>query len=147
MTSLNQSTIDLVKQFEGCRLQAYQDQAGVWTIGYGHTGGVGPMDYITLEQAEQYLRDDLAISCEQVQKLISVPLNDNQFGALVDFTYNEGSGRLLSSTMRKLLDAGDYDAAAKEFPKWDIAAGKVDAGLLRRRLAEQALFMLPEATC
>ena len=99
--------IALIEQFEGCKLQAYEDVASA----------------------------ERAVSSQ-----VSVPLNQNQFDALVSFTFNEGIGRLQASTMLRLLNAGWYSLAAAEFPKWDIVGGIVSPGLLRRRVAEQALF-------
>jgi lysozyme len=131
--------IALIEQFEGCKLQAYEDVAGVWTIGYGHAGAMQGQ-YETLAQAAARLCLDVASAERAVSSQVSVPLNQNQFDALVSFTFNEGLGRLQASTMLRLLNAGWYSLAAAEFPKWDIVGGVVSPGLLRRRVAEQALF-------
>ncbi|OBU85885.1 lysozyme [Chromobacterium subtsugae] len=140
----NAEGIALIQQFEGLRLQAYQDVVGVWTIGYGHTGpDVRAGLTITQAQATQLLAADLARFEAGVGRLVSVPLNGNQFSALVSFTYNLGLGSLQSSTLLRLLNTGDYAGAAGQFPRWDRAGGQQLPGLLKRRLAEQALFQEP----
>jgi lysozyme len=133
----------LTKQFEGCKLTAYQDSVGVWTIGYGHTGSiVNRMGVvITQAQADSLLMQDIARFEDGVNKLVKVPLNQNQFDALVDFSFNLGLGNLGSSTLLKKLNAGDIKGAAEEFLRWDKAGGKVLAGLTRRRKAERDLFL------
>lgn len=133
--------ISLIEEFEGCRLTAYQDGAGVWTIGYGHTHGVKPGDTCTEDEAREYLAYDLESAQSWVTKLVTVPLTQSQFDALVSFTYNLGAGSLRSSTLLKLVNAGSYALAAQEFAKWDKVAGKESPGLLRRREAERDLFL------
>lgn len=131
----------LTEQFEGCQLTAYQDIAGIWTIGYGHTGpDVTPGLTITQDQATQLLQQDVASAAGCVNQSVILPLNQDEFDALVDFVFNLGQGAFKSSTMLKDLNAGDFADAANEFDKWDHAGGKVVAGLLRRRQAEEALF-------
>ncbi|TKC86027.1 lysozyme [Trinickia terrae] len=142
----NQAGLNLIKQFEGLRLIAYADVVGVLTIGYGHTGpDVKPGLIITQSQADQHLSDDLARFESGVGALVKVPLNANQFSALVSFSYNLGLGNLGSSTLLRLLNQRDYPGAALQFPRWDRAGGRELAGLLRRRQAEQALFEAPVA--
>ncbi|OHX15768.1 muraminidase [Chromobacterium amazonense] len=142
----NTAGINLIKQSEGLRLSAYQDQVGVWTIGYGHTGpDVAAGLTISADQAEQLLQGDLARFEQGVSALVTVLLNANQFSALVSFSYNLGLGNLQSSTLLKLLNQGDYQGAAGQFPLWDKAGGNVLPGLQKRRLAEQALFQTPVA--
>lgn len=132
--------IALTESFEGLRTTAYQDQVGVWTIGYGHTKGVHPGMTCTEEQANQWLQED-ACDCENdVNSHVKVALNQNEFDALVDFCINLGGTSLNTSTLLKLVNASDKTDAAKEFEKWDHAGGKVVAGLLRRRQAEENLF-------
>jgi spore coat assembly protein SafA len=138
--SLNQKGLDLIKGFEGLRLNAYQDSGGVWTIGYGHTGGVKPGDRITQAQAEQYLRQDTGSAQQAVRNAVKVPLTQNQFDALVSFTYNLGAGALQKSTLLKKLNACDYAGAQAEFGKFVHAGGQVLQGLVRRRAEEAALF-------
>jgi lysozyme len=131
----------LTEQFEGCRLVAYQDQVGVWTIGYGHTGsGVVSGLSITQDQAEDLLTSDVAASAAYVNAAVMVELQQNEFDALVDFVFNLGRGAFAGSTLLKNLNAGQFDAAAAQFDLWDHAGGQVVAGLLRRRQAEQAMF-------
>lgn len=133
--------LKLTEAFEGCRLKAYQDIVGVWTIGYGHTRNVKPGDVCTLEQAEEWLKEDVQDCVDAINKNLKVEVSQAQFDALVDFSFNLGVGALLRSTLWKKLQAGDYRGAANEFPKWDMAGGKHVAGLTRRRLAEQKMFL------
>lgn len=138
---ISQNGINLIKQFEGCKLIAYKCPAGVWTIGYGHTKGVVRGQKISPERAEKFLKEDIEQFEKGVNRHVSVPLNQNQFDALVSFTYNCGLGALQRSTLLKKLNAGDYAGAANEFPKWNKSNGKVLNGLVRRRAAERALFV------
>lgn len=130
----------LTTQFEGCRLIAYQDSKGVWTIGYGHTLGVYAGMTCTQEQALAWLAQDMGWACAVVKRLVQVPLLQNEFDALVDFVFNAGSGNFAASTMLKLINQGNLGGAAGEFERWDEAGGAVIAGLLRRRLAEKKEF-------
>ena len=134
---------ELIKSFEGLELEAYLCPADVWTIGYGHTGDVKEGDTITKAEADELLDKDLEKFRSGVNRCVKVPLNENQFGALVSFAYNVGIGSLQSSTLLKLLNAGDYDAAADQFPRWNKSGGKVLTGLTRRREAERAVFLTP----
>ena len=143
---LSDTGLLLTKISEGLRTTAYPDVGGVWTIGYGHTGGVVEGQTCTLEQADYWLRCDVSTAVAAVNRLVDVELTQGEFDALVDFTYNEGQGRLESSTMLKLLNSGDYAGAANEFDKWDLAGGVKVAGLLRRRQAEVAEFEAPPTT-
>lgn len=134
---------ELIKTFEGCRLEAYPDPASggaPWTIGYGHTRGVSKGMTCTQEQAENWLIEDLDKVGLQVTDLLKVPVTQREFDALCSFAYNAGIGNLAKSTMLKLINHGDYEKAALEFPKWDRGGGKEIAGLLRRRKAEETLF-------
>ncbi len=137
----SQKGIDLIKSFEGLRLKSYDDGVGVQTIGYGATRGVTKGMAITQEQAERMLKNDIARFEPEIEKLVKVPLNQNQWDALMSFTYNLGSTNLASSTLLKLLNAGDYARAAEQFGRWNKAGGQVFAGLTKRRAAEQALFL------
>jgi len=132
--------LDLIKHFEGLRLNAYQCSAHVWTIGYGHTAGVQPGDTVTDEQAEALLLQDIAEAERSVNHSLTVPVTQNQFDALVSFTFNVGSGNLRASTLLKKLCAGNTAGAAEEFLRWVNAGGKKSPGLLVRREAEKALF-------
>jgi len=143
----NQATLDLIKHFEGLFFDAYICPGGVWTIGYGHTGlrhndgTVKRGRKVTLSEAEKLLKHDLRYFERAVDRLVKVPLNENQFGALVSFTFNVGEGALGRSTLLKKLNAGDYAGAAKQFARWNRGGGRVLRGLTRRRAAEAALFM------
>jgi lysozyme len=131
----------LTKGFEGLRLAAYQDCAGVWTIGYGHTGpDVFPGDTITEAEAEALLRADLAWAVACVHRAVTTELTQPQFDALVDFCFNAGRGNFLGSTLLHKVNAGDPDGAAAQFGLWIHAGGAVVPGLVRRRRAEAALF-------
>jgi lysozyme len=141
----SQQGLALTENFEGCRLLAYQDQVGRWTIGYGHTAGVQQGQSCTLEQAEALLMADIAWAEAFVNHIVVRILTQGEFDALVDFTFNLGSGNLQSSTLLKLVNEGQFELASKEFEKWDLAGGKVVAGLLRRRQAEEAEFKSLEA--
>ncbi|MEM9807132.1 MAG: lysozyme [Cyanobacteria bacterium P01_D01_bin.56] len=137
----NASGVSLIKSFEGLRLRAYQDAVGVWTIGYGTTRGVKPGQEISEAQAESLLKTDLNRFERAVNQSVRIPINDNQFAALVSFTYNVGSGALKSSTLLKKLNRRDVYGASNEFLRWNRAGGRVLAGLTRRRKAERAMFL------
>ena len=137
----SKSGLALTERFEGCRLVAYWDPLGkVWTIAYGHTRGVHAGMTCTQEQAVRWLLEDIAFAEQNVNTHVTIPITQGEFDALVDFAFNCGSANLDSSTLLKLVNAGDMEHAAKEFEKWDHAGGKEVAGLLRRRLAEEAEF-------
>ena len=134
--------LDLIRHFEGCRLVAYQDSVGVWTIGYGHTGtDVRPGMQIGQAEAEGFLAVDAGTAGRAVERLVKVPLRQCEFDALVSFTFNLGARALEGSTLLRLLNAGSRWAAADEFPKWILAGGKILPGLVTRRAAERALFL------
>lgn len=132
--------VDLVKASEGCRLTAYRDSVGVWTIGYGHTRGVRQGQTITQDEADALLLDDLDLAAAQVRGMVTVPLTQGQFDALCDFVFNLGAGRLRDSTLLRLLNQGRYGEAAGQFKFWVMAGGKPLPGLVTRRAAERALF-------
>lgn len=141
----SQEGIDLIKRFEGFRSRAYQDSAGVWTIGYGTTAGAGvrvhPGMAINRELAEKYLRRHLRQVERAVDRLVSAPLKQHEFDALVSFIYNVGDGAFSKSTLRQKLNAGDKAGAANEFLRWNKAGGKTLDGLKRRRKAERRMFL------
>jgi lysozyme len=137
---LREKGTEILKYFEGCRLEAYQDSVGVWTIGYGHTKGVLEGMTITQEGAEQLLQTELEEYEGYIEKYVTVPLTQNQFDALVCWVYNLGPTNFKNSTLLKELNSGNYTAAGKEITRWNKAGGKVLAGLVRRREAEAKLF-------
>jgi lysozyme len=130
----------LTKQFEGLRLCSYQDSGGVWTIGYGHTGGVRSGQVISQNEADRLLGVDTALAAGCVNRLVTSSITQNQFDALVDFTFNLGCHRLAGSTLLRLVNEGNFEQAALEFHKWDMASGHVLPGLVSRRKAEAELF-------
>lgn len=137
---ISQKGIEVIKKFEGCKLEAYKCPAGVWTIGYGTTKGVSAGMKITKEKAEELLKVDVEKFEKSVLKLVKVDLNQSQFDALVSFAYNLGEGNLSSSTLLKMLNNKDYYGASQEFIRWNKAGGKVLNGLIRRRETERNLF-------
>ncbi|MFZ5335350.1 lysozyme [Enterobacter asburiae] len=146
MMQISDKGIALIKQFEGCKLTAYQDSVGVWTIGYGWTKPVDGKPIragmtIKQETAERLLKTGLVSYESDVSRLVKVGLTQGQFDALVSFTYNLGGRSLSTSTLLRRLNAGDYAGAADEFLRWNKAGGKVLNGLTRRREAERALFL------
>jgi lysozyme len=151
--TVNTATLNLITEFEGVELEAYADPAHGWavpTIGVGHTSAAGPPKVvkgmkITRKEAMEILARDLAGVETTVTSAVKVPLNENQFGALVSFTFNLGAGNLRKSTLLRLLNAKDYAGAAGQFGQWVKAKGKKLDGLVRRREAERALFLTPVA--
>lgn len=136
----NQAGVGLIKSFEGLRLKSYLDSVGVPTIGYGHTKGVKLGQRITEAEAEKLLKADLGMFERGVTRLVTTPLNENQFAALVSFSFNVGLKALEQSTLLRLLNQGDYQRAANQLLRWNKAGGKVLPGLTRRRQAEKELF-------
>lgn len=137
----SQKGVSLIKSFEGLRLKSYQDSVGVWTIGYGATRGVTAGMMITNEQAERMLLNDIGRFEPEIERLVKVPLSQDQWDALMSFTYNLGAQNLGSSTLLKLLNAANYNGAAEQFPRWNSAGGQVLSGLVKRRAAERVLFL------
>jgi lysozyme len=142
--------LDLLKQLEGLRLQAYQDDAGIWTVGYGHTGkDVVPGTLWTQAYADEALQRDLQRFVSGVQALVSssplAALNDNQFSALVIFAYNVGLQALAGSTLLRHINGGMVSYAPNDFMQWchihKDGVLVVDPGLQKRRQAEVALFI------
>ena len=144
MPKTNPEGIALIKSFESCRLEAYPDPGTGGepiTIGWGHTGGVKLGETCTQEQADAWFDSDLGKFERIVNDLCAIPLNSNQFSALVSFEYNTGS--LGTSTLMRLVNAGHFVEAKEQFGLWVWAGGKVMPGLVRRRAAEAALFAKP----
>lgn len=138
---ITEEGLDLIKQFEGLRLEAYQCSAGVWTIGYGHTLGVQEGDTISEVDADDFLAEDIGWAESEISRGVRVPISDNQFSALVSLVFNIGKGAFRASTLLKKLNDGEYDEAADEFLRWNKVHGKTLAGLTRRREAERELFL------
>ncbi|MDY6216670.1 lysozyme [Actinobacillus porcinus] len=148
----SQKGIELIKKFEGCKLTAYRDSVGVWTIGFGHTKDVKADMVITAEQAEQFLKDDMVhfeYGVNKLLKTLKTTVTQNQFDALISFAFNLGLGNLRKSTLAKKLyvmqqnDRDSVQDVADEFPRWNKAGGQVLTGLTKRRNAERALFLTP----
>lgn len=141
--------IELIKSFEGFRANAYPDPKSggdPWTVGYGTTKfpsgrPVKKGDYVTPAQAEMYLREDVKKFAKSVDALVTVPLKQCQYDALVSFVYNLGATNFRKSTLLKKLNAKDYKGAADEFLRWVSPGSSVEAGLRRRRTAERTMFL------
>ncbi len=142
---INEEGEDIVRRYEGCRLDPYEDAEGYQTVGFGHriTKQDGIRSSITLQQAEDLLDYDLGVAEDAVTAMTSVTLNDNQFSALVSFVFNLGQSRFRYSTLRALVNRSAFLDAADEFPKWRHAGGRELAGLKARRAEERALFLRP----
>lgn len=144
--STSPSGVDLICNFEGKRLKAYDDGVGVWTIGFGTTiypDGVRVKkgDICTEAQARSYMQNDLKKFELAVNNAVIVPLNQNQFDALVSLVYNIGTNAFKNSTLVKKLNAKDYKGAADQFDVWVNAGGNRMQGLVNRRAKEKALFL------
>lgn len=135
--------LHVIKSFEGCRLKAYRDVVGVWTIGYGHTEGVKEGDTLTQDEADALLPRALMRYEDAVRQACTTAPNQNQFDALVSFAYNVGTEGMRKSTVIRCHNRGDHNAAARAFALWNKAGGKVWPGLVRRRAAEAALYLKP----
>lgn len=138
---INDSGLTLIKQFEGLELKPYKDVGGKLTIGYGHL--IRPGEYygdITEAKAHALLREDIKVAEAYVKRYVTVPLNGNQFAALVSLVYNIGPGNFRRSTMLEHLNDGEMGKAADEFPRWKRVGKREVKGLSRRRAAEKVLF-------
>jgi GH24 family phage-related lysozyme (muramidase) len=134
--------INIIKKHEGLRLEAYLPTPNdVWTIGYGHTHTTKQGMKITAGQAESLLRKDILWVEKAVNKLVVVPLTQNQFDALSSIVFNIGEGAFSTSTLLRLLNSKDYEGAANQFPRWNKQKGRVLNGLTKRRQEERQLFI------
>lgn len=140
MQIISEEGISLIKKFEGCELEAYQDSVGVWTIGYGTIKGVREGDKINQDEAEHLLQEELPEYEGYINNMVKVPLKQCQFDALVAWVFNLGSGNLQESTMLKVLNEGKYDEVPAQIRRWNKAGGQVLNGLVRRREAEAIMF-------
>ncbi len=132
--------ISLIKNYEGCCLEAYQDSVGVWTIGYGHIKDVKEGDKINQDEAEHLLKEEMPEYEGYINDMVEVPLDQCQFDALVCWVYNLGPTNLKESTLLRILNEGDYGGVPEQIKRWNKAGGKVLAGLVKRRQAEANLF-------
>ncbi|WP_228147193.1 lysozyme [Acinetobacter sp. ANC 3832] len=142
--AISKAGIDAICSYEGLEFKAYLDSANIWTIGYGtikYPNGVRVKkgDTCTIEQAKAYMASDLK-SFEAAVNKVKVPLNQNQYDALVSLTYNIGVNAFANSTLLKKLNAGDYKGAAAQFNVWNKVKGKIVQGLVNRRAKERKLF-------
>lgn len=137
---VSDEAIALIKRWEGLRLTSYECEAGVWTVGYGHTKTARPRQTISEGDANRLLRADLAEFSAAIERLVKVPLTDNQFGALVSWCFNVGTGAAAKSTLVKKLNQGDYESVPVELMRWNKVKGRVVEGLTNRRAAEVGLW-------
>ena len=144
MRHVTDAGLDLIKRFEGFSPTIYICPAGYPTIGYGHVVLAHEREQfaacITQAEATDILRKDVGIAERAVLRLISVPLTDGQFDALVSFTFNLGAGALQRSTLRRMVNSGEHESVPTELMKWVWAAGKRLPGLVRRRSAEASAY-------
>ena len=138
----SQNGLAFIMANEGMRVRRYRDQAGLWTIGVGHLIRPGEVfqEPLTREQCLSLLASDVRGAEAAVSRLITRPLSQNQFDALVDFTFNVGDGALQHSTLRLVVNRGDFADVPSELRKWCRARGRVVSDLLKRRLLEAHLF-------
>jgi lysozyme len=140
MQQINDAGLALLKAHEGLRLRAYLCPGGILTIGYGHTGDVKPQQHITNSEAEQLLKRDVERFEVGISNYVRVPLNDNQFSALVCFTFNIGLEAFAKSTLLSLLNRRWYEQVPAQLMRWTNAKGHELSGLVTRRRAEAALW-------
>ncbi|WP_348922112.1 lysozyme [Enterococcus rotai] len=148
--TISQKGILLIKKFEGLRLTAYQDSAGIWTIGYGHTKDVYAGMSITEAKAEAFLKEDMLTHASGISKYVTVQLNQNQFDALASFHFNLGPNILYNSTLLSYLNSKQWQAAATEMNRYVYSNGQKLQGLVNRRAAETVLFLeapFPSRAC
>ena len=139
---INKKGVDLIKEFEGCKLHAYQDQRGRWTIGYGWARNVNPGDIWTQDKADRYLAEALDDYNRAISSYLgTAPTTSNQFSAMVSLAYNIGIGNFLNSSVLRNHKLKQYDKAADSFLLWDKVNAKFNKGLHRRRVAERALYV------
>ena len=140
--NISEAGIEAIKEYEGLRLYSYYDSGGVLTIGYGHTGSdVFDGQAITEEEADAWLRLDIAEAEDAIESYVDVDLDQNEYDALVSFIFNVGVGAFRNSTLLRLLNAGSKEGAARQFARWVHDNGEVVAGLVNRRAKERDMFM------
>lgn len=139
---INDSGLQIIKESEGLRLEAY-NLGGQWLIGYGHSRTARAGMTITEAEAERLLREDVRASEDAVRSMVEVPVNRNQFSAMVSLAYNLGSGGFSRTTVLERINRGDYQGAADGFLNHNKAGGKVIEHLTHRREKERELFLTP----
>jgi lysozyme len=137
---INAAGLAILKHYEDCSLEAYLCPARRWTCGWGETEGVTKDTVWTQRYADERLEESLRKREAAVERLLKVPLTDNQFSALVSLVYNIGVTAFAGSTLLRKLNNADYAGAAEEIPRWNKAGAKILRGLTRRRIAERDLF-------
>lgn len=140
---ISEKGLELIKKFEGYEGKAYLCQAGVWTIGYGHTQGVEENDTCSVEEATEFLKKDVEKAERTINDLVKCELNQNQFDALVSFVFNIGRDNFKRSSMLKFLNSAHYPLSAGQFDRWVYARKNRSNGLIARRAAEKKLFLEP----
>ncbi len=140
MMKISEDGLELIRNFEGCETDAYQDSVGVWTIGYGHTKGVEEGQTCSFEDAEIMLSQEMEEYEGYINDMVKVDLQQHEFDSLVAWVYNLGPTNLGESTMLKVLNGGQFDRVPDEMKRWNRAGGEVLAGLVRRRQAESLMF-------
>lgn len=140
--NISKAGLDLITSIEQLRLTAYRDAVGVWTIGYGHTRWAVEGMQISAAKALEWLAGDVAEAEAAINRLVTVPLEQHQFDALVSFVFNVGVGAFKTSTILRLInDRADSMAIGAEFLRWVYAKGKKLAGLETRRRKERLLYL------
>lgn len=148
MAKINEAGLDLIKEFEGCKLKAYKCPAGVWTVGYGLTSRAGFIKVeegttITQAEADYYMEQVVQKFAGEIAPHITAPINENEMAAFTSLAYNIGTTAFKKSSALKHFNAGDKLKAAYSITLWNKAGGKVLKGLERRRAAEKELFLTP----
>ena len=137
---LTDKDLSFIREVEGCKLSAYQDEGGVWTIGYGHTRGVKEGDRISTYQANTWLNTDIILFEIELDHLVKVDLSRNQRTALLSFIYNIGAAQLADSTLIQYVNKKQFDLVPNEIRKWNKVDNVVSIGLTNRREKEAILF-------
>ncbi|EJN4070720.1 lysozyme [Salmonella enterica] len=145
MNQISSQGLDLIKEFEGLKLNAYRDSGGIWTVGYGYTGivngrKINSETVLTEDRATYYLIKELDSISVNINKLITVKLNQHQYDAIMSFVYNIGINNFKHSTLLYYININEWSLAANEFIKWDKCKGKKIHGLMLRRIKEKRLF-------
>lgn len=140
---ISENGIELIKEFEGYKSEAYQCTSGVWTIGYGHTKNVQKGDTCSVEEATEFLKQDVEIAERAINQLVKVELNQNQFDAILSFVYNIGRENFKHSSMLKFLNSAHFPLAAGQFDRWVYSRSNKSQGLINRRAKEKELFLKP----